>query len=410
MNILIVTQYFWPEDFRINDLALGLKDKGHQITVLTGQPNYPGGSFFSGYGFFRKWREHYEGIEVVRVPLIPRGKGGGLRLALNYLSFVFFASLLSPFRCRGKYDVIFVYEPSPVTVGLPALLLKKLKRAPVAFWVQDLWPESLSATGAVKSAWILKLVERLVKFIYRGCDLILVQSKAFYDPIQKLGVEMARIEYFPNSAEALYKPVTLTNDAPERAAMPDGFRVMFAGNIGVAQDFETILAAAEKLKAYPDIHWVVLGDGRMAPWVKEQITQRGLSDTVHLLGRHPVEAMPRYFALADAMLVTLKREPIFALTIPAKVQSYLACGKPIVAALDGEGASVVTEARAGLTAPAESPDALAAAILEMYRMSESDRQAMGERGLQYFETHFERNMLLARLDDWFNRMKNRPND
>lgn len=405
MKILIVSQYFWPEDFRINDLALGLKDKGHKITVLTGLPNYPSGSFFPGYGFFRKLRENYEGIEVVRVPLIPRGKGSGVRLALNYFSFVFFACLLSPFCCRRKYDVIFVYEPSPITVGLPALLLKKLKQAPIVFWVQDLWPESLSATGAVKSAWILRLVEGLVKYIYQGCDLILVQSKAFYAPIEKLGVDKARIQYFPNSAEALYKPVVLEHDAAEIAAMPNGFRVMFAGNIGAAQDFGTILGAAEKLKSYPDIHWLILGDGRMLPWVKDQIAKRGLGGTFHLLGRHPVEAMPRYFALADAMLVTLKKEPIFSLTIPAKVQSYLACGKPLIAALDGEGARIVQEAGAGLTPAAENSEDLANSVLEMYRMSPAERLAMGELGKQYFELNFERSILFDRLDKWFDNLK-----
>jgi len=405
MKILIVSQYFWPESFRINDLALGLKDKGHKITVLTGLPNYPGGSFFPGYGFFRKLHEDHEGIEVVRVPLIPRGKGSGFRLILNYFSFVFFASLLSPFRCRGEYDVIFVYEPSPITVGLPALLLKKLKHAPIVFWVQDLWPESLSATGAVKSAWILGLVEGLVKYIYRGCDSILVQSKAFYAPIKKLGVDKARIRYFPNSAEALYKPIVLEHDAPESVVMPNGFRVMFAGNIGAAQDFDTILSAAERLKSYPDIHWLILGDGRMLPWVKEQIAKRGLEDTVHLLGRHPVEAMPRYFSLADAMLVTLKKEPIFSLTIPAKIQSYLACGKPLIAALDGEGARIIQEAGAGLTPAAENPEDLANAVLEMHRMSAAERHAMGERGRQYFECNFERSMLIERLDRWLNDLK-----
>jgi len=402
MRILIVTQYFWPEDFRINDLALGLRGKGHAITVLTGQPNYPQGVFFHGYGFFKKKREDYNGVEVVRVPLLPRGNGGGLRLVLNYLSFALFASILAPFRCRKGYDVIFVYEPSPITVGLPALLLKRLKHAPIVFWVQDLWPESLSATGAVRSVWALKLVERLVRYIYRGCDIILVQSRAFFLPIEKLGVAPERIRYFSNSAEEFYQPVTIAADAPERAAMPEGFRVMFAGNIGAAQDFENIIGAAERLKAYPDIHWVILGDGRMAAWVKNQIEERGLGGTVHLLGRHHVESMPRFFSLADAMLVTLKKQPIFSLTVPAKVQSYLACGKPLIAALDGEGARIVREAAAGLTPSAENPEELANAVLEIYRMSRYEREAMGARGRQYFEIHFERNVLLERLNGWLN--------
>ena len=400
MKILIVTQYFWPENFRINDLAVGLNEKGHQVTVLTGIPNYPDGHFFQGYGFFKNVRQDYHGVKVMRSPLVPRGKGGGFRLALNYLSFAFFASILAPFFCRGKFDLIFVYEPSPITVCLPALLLKKLKSAPVMFWMQDLWPESLSATGAVRSEKILKIVDILVRFIYRGCDLILVQSRAFVEPIKRQGGDPDRTLYFPNSAEELYQPVILEKDAPERAVMPEGFCVTFAGNIGAAQDFGTILNAAELLKDHTEINWVIIGDGRMFPWVKSQIIERNLMRTVHLLGRYPVEAMPRYFSLADALLVTLRKEPIFELTIPSKIQSYLACAKPIIAALDGEGARIIEEAGAGLTCPSENPGALAKAVLTLYNMPLSERQTMGMRGRTYFNSHFEHKMLLDRLEIW----------
>ncbi len=405
MKILIVTQYFWPEEFRINDLALGLREFGHQITVLTGMPNYPGGRLFPGYRLWRPAREDYHGVEIIRVPLIPRGKGGGVRLALNYLSFALLASLLGPFRCSNGCDVIFVYEPSPVTVGIPARLLKAVKRAPIIFWVQDLWPESLAATGAVRAAWILRLVEAMVRWIYRGCDRILVQSRAFVAPIQALGANAAHIDYYPNSAEAIYRPLSLRLGAPECPQLPAGFRVMFAGNIGAAQDFETIIEAAARLRDHPAIQWIVLGDGRLFERVKEQVEKHGLQRTFHLLGRQPLETMPRYFALADTMLVTLKKEPIFALTIPAKVQSYLACAKPMVAALAGEGARVIEEAGAGLAVPPEDAAALANAVLAMYKMAPAERMAMGTRGREYFELHFERDMLLRRLDGWVLQLK-----
>ena len=407
MEILIITQYFWPENFRINELALGLKDKGHQVTVMTGLPNYPDGRFFPGYGFLKNRHQDYNGIKVIRVPLLPRGESKGLRLALNYFSFAFFASVFSPFLCRGKFDLIFVYEPSPVTVGLPALVLKKLKSAPIMFWVQDLWPESLSATGEVRSIWILKMVEWLVRYIYRGCDRVLVQSKAFIAPIERMGVPARHILYFPNSAEQLYQPMNLEPDAPERSGIPLGFRVMFAGNIGTSQDFATILSAAQKLKGYPDIHWLIIGNGRMFSWVEAQVQERCLAETIHLLGRHPVEAMPRYFALADVMLVTLKRKPIFSLTIPSKVQSYLACGKPIIGVLDGEGARIIEEAGAGLTCPAENAGALADAVLSMYHMPQSERQAMGMCGRAYFNAHFEHKLLLDRLESWMEALRKR---
>ena len=405
MHVLIVTQYFWPENFRINDVAIGLKENGHEVTVLTGQPNYPEGRFFPGYGCWSKTEESYHGIRVLRVPLIPRGNGGALRLLLNFCSFALSASVFGAWRCRASYDVILVFEPSPVTVGIPAIVLKKLRGAPILFWVQDLWPESLSATGATKSRWILGIVESLVQRIYRQCDRILVQSEAFRTPIERLGVKREHIMYFPNSAEAFYQPLSLEREAPEHSQLPSGFRVVFGGNIGKAQSFGTILDAAELLKDQPEIHWIVLGDGRMFTWLQDQVERRGLGRTVHLLGRFPAESMPRYFALADVLLVTLLEQPIFALTIPSKVQSYLACGKPIVAALSGEGARIIREAEAGLTPPPEDPRALANSVLAMYNMPAEVRRAMGLRGRTYFETHFERMLLLERLDLWMNEVK-----
>jgi glycosyltransferase involved in cell wall biosynthesis len=295
-----------------------------------------------------------------------------------------------------------VYEPSPITVGVPALVVRALKGTPLLFWVQDLWPESLSATGALRSPPLLRWVERLVRYIYRRCDRILVPSRAFIEPIVRLGINAQRILYLPNTAEALYRPASRTDDPPLAAGLPTGFRVMFAGNIGAAQSFETILAAAERLKSRHGIHWLIVGEGRMQSWVAAEVVRRNLQENVHLLGQHPVHAMPAFFGLADAMLVTLKKDPIFAMTIPTKLQSYLACGKPIVAAIDGEGARVVLEARAGLACPAEEPEALAAAVLAMARLAPEARHEMARRGREYFELHFERAAVLERLEACMN--------
>ena len=400
MRILIVTQYFWPESFRINDLATGLSERGHEVTVYTGKPNYPEGRYYPGYGFLARTREDYHGVRVIRAPLVPRGRSGRIGLVVNYLSYALLASAAAPFLCRGDYDAILVFEPSPITVGLPAVVLKWLKRAPLLFWVQDLWPENLSATGMVRSHWVLAAVARFARFLYRRSDLVLVQSEAFTAPIRALGIEERKILYYPNSAEAIYRPVAAGAPAPGQPPLPEGFRVMFAGNIGAAQDFETILGAAERLRGESAIHWTIVGDGRMQPWVEAEIARRGLSGTVHLLGRHPMEAMPPLFAEADAMLVTLRNEPVFALTIPSKLQSYLACGRPIVAALDGEGARVVREAGAGVAVPAGDARALADAVLGLARRPRPEREAMGASGRRYFERHFERALLLARLEGW----------
>jgi colanic acid biosynthesis glycosyl transferase WcaI len=404
VHILIVTQYFWPESFRINDLATALTERGHGVTVLTGMPNYPDGRFFKGYGPFSPSREHFGRAHVYRVPLVSRGRSRGLRLVLNYLSFAIAASVLGPLRCRCKFDVILVYGPSPVTVALPAVLMRWLKRAPLMFWVQDLWPESLAATGAVSSPWILGLIAKLVAFIYRRCDRILAQSQGFIARIAAVSGDPDRIRYFPNWAEMLYRPTQLDANAPETREMPAGFRIMFAGNLGTAQSFETILAAAERLKGHREIFWVILGDGHAKDWIQQQITARGLGGQVRLLGQRPVQQMPRYFSLADALLVTLRRDPIFALTVPSKIQSYLACGRPIVAALDGEGAAVVEKSKAGLICAAEDSAGLSENILLLYRMSRAEREAMGMRGRQYYEATFERERLLDQLEGWMHEL------
>ncbi len=243
MRILIVTQYFHPDSFRITDLAVGLVERGHDVTVLTGVPNYPSGTLFTGYQFWSLRRERYRGIEVIRVPLITRGSKSSLRLFLNYLSFAVIASLVGPFRCRGRYDFIFVAQYSPVFVGLPAILFKWLKKAPLYWWVQDLWPESLSATGVVTNTWVLRSIDRLVQWMYRRCDRILVQSMGFIEPVARSGFPRSSITYFPNWAEDVYQG-SATVGASELKKIPSGFIVMFAGNIGDAQDFPSILKAA----------------------------------------------------------------------------------------------------------------------------------------------------------------------
>ncbi len=397
MHVLIVSQYFWPENFRINDLAIGLLERGHQVTVLTGVPNYPEGSFFAGYGYFSK-QQNYHGVKVLRVPLIPRGKGGGLRLALNYISFAISSTVAAPFVCKEKYDLIFVFQLSPITSALPALLLKKIKKIPILFLIQDLWPESLLATGAVKSKLLLSLVARLVSFIYQRCDKILIQAKSFACSVQQYGGATVFTDYFPNSAEGLF--CATSSAMPAIPHLPDGFKVIFTGNIGAAQDFETIISAVEKLKGYKEIHWIIVGDGRRREWAEAEAKKRGLTAHIHFMGRFPLDTMPVFFSQADALLVTLKKEPIFAMTIPSKIQSYLAFGKPIIAALDGEGAKIIEEARAGFIAPSGKPDKLADAVLKLYKIPKLDREKMGVNGKAYYEANFDREMLLDRLEGW----------
>jgi len=397
MKILLVTQYFWPESFRVNDLVEGLIARGHEVTVLTGLPNYPAGRLFKGYTVAGPYVEEFRGARVIRVPLIPRGDGGALRLAANYLSFVLSASIAVWLR-KWRGDAIFVYEPSPFTVGIPAIVLKKRIKRPIVFWVQDLWPESLSATGAVRSPKIVTLVARMVRWIYGKCDRILVQSRAFVEPAIAAGAECERIDYLPNWAEPLF--LRDVPESAERGRIPAErrFRVMFAGNLGEAQSLETLVEAAKLLKACAPIEWVVLGDGRREAWLKRRIVEESLEAHVTMLGRRPVTEMPAYFSKADVMLVTLKREPIFAYTIPSKVQSYMACAKPIVGALDGEGARIVNESGCGIAVGADDARALAAAVEAMYHKAPAELREMGNRGRNYYNRNFHREVLLARLE------------
>lgn len=401
MRILIVTQYFWPENFRITDLAIALKDKGHDVTVLTGMPNYPSGKVYEGYSWWKNRRELMQDIPVIRVPLFVRRESKSWQLAMNFLSFVVSGCLFAPWLLQEKkFDVVFSYEPSPVTVAIPAILMKRLKKAPLLFWVQDLWPETLAATGAVKSPAILSAVRHMVRWIYRSCDRILVQSRGFVEPVIDIGAEKDRVEYFPNWAESLYEPVLLNATAPERDEVPDdGFVLMFAGNLGVAQSLETIIAAAEILKDEA-IHWVFLGDGRRRVWLQDEIKAKGLHNNVHVLGSRPMETMPAYFSLASAMLVTLRDDPVMATTIPGKVQSYFACARPVLGALNGEGAKVINESGAGYSVASDDCQGLAAEVLKMSKLSDAEREEMGQAALRYCQENFDRNMLVQQLESW----------
>lgn len=405
MRILVVSQYFWPESFRINDLVAELSARGHEITVLTGLPNYPEGEVYPEFRADPARFARYQGARVVRVPMLSRGRSRS-RLVLNYASFALAGALLGPLRLHDqKWDAIFVFQTSPITAALPALLLRKLKDTPVLMWVLDLWPESLSAVGAVRSPKILDAVGQLVSFTYRRCDLILAQSKAFFSNIERWAGDTSRVRYFPGWAEAVFHEGVSVDVAPELLPWQGRFKVLFAGNIGEAQDFPAILDAAERLRDREDIQWIVLGDGRAAPALKEQIGRRGLGERVHLLGRFPLERMPSFFAGADALLVSLKADPTFASTIPGKVQSYLAAGVPLLGMLDGEGARVIEESGAGLAAPAGDGRALAERVQALARMSPTERAQMGARGRAYCAREFDRKVLIDRLEGWLRDLK-----
>lgn len=396
MRVLIVSQYYWPENFLINDLTSLLAASGLEVTVLTGKPNYPEGEFFAGYRSWGVQREFHDGVSIVRVPIARRGKQSRIRLATNYASFIISASTLGLWSIRRqKYDVIFVYAPSPLLQALPALLFARLKNAKLFVWVQDLWPESLSATGYLKSPVIMKFVAALVRLIYISSDRILVQSEAFIERVAQF-TERRKIRYFPN----LYRPAAIQEPSDRAkmlaADMMNSFAVVFAGNLGAAQALDTMIDAAEQLKARRDIRFYIIGSGSRGQWLAKQVKDRDLSN-VELCGRFEASDMPALLQAAGSLLVTLAADEIFALTVPSKLQAYLSAGKCIIASINGEGARIVDVARAGLVSASEDAGALANSIETMADLPVEERNSMGARGAAYFKANFSADKLTRDL-------------
>lgn len=393
MKILFFSQYFFPEEFRANDIVRGLTEKGHQVTVVTGIPNYPKGNFFPGYNLFMgPYTEYWHGVKIIRMPLFPRGSGGRIGLVLNYCSFALFASLLAPFRLRGDYDIILCWMVSPVSQVLPAIFAKRLNAVPLVLWVMDLWPDSLSASGQIRSKSIVRMAGVVTRWVYRKCDRILGQTRSFAPHIAKVAdIPVSSVGYMPQ-----WEP-DLAEASATVPPLPEGFRVMFTGNIGNAQDFETTIAAANILRERQDIHWIIIGEGVALAHARRQVRSLGLETNFHFLGRFPIEAMPAFYREADVLLATLRPADIFARTIPTKILSYLASEVPLITAIDGEVARVVEESGAGAAVPAGQAPLLAEAVKRMADMPKAQRDEMGARGRRYFLENFDRSRLLGRL-------------
>ncbi|NWA26181.1 glycosyltransferase family 4 protein [Pseudomonas gingeri] len=411
LKVLVVTQYFWPENMRINSMVEGFVAKGHDVTVLTGVPNYPEGRVYLDYKKDPEQFSSYCGAQVVRVPMLMRGRHS-ITLVLNYLSFFTSASVLGAYKLRGqKFDAIFVYAVSPIVSAIPALVIGHLKKIPVFIWVLDLWPETLSAVGVVKSKRLLGLVGRLVSWIYNRADYLLLQSKSFGENVRKYctkDISPERLIYFPSWAEDEF---STRNDAVSDLLKRDDsiFTIVFAGNIGEAQDFPSILEAMQSIRDELPVRWVIVGDGRASEWLGGQVAERGLTNVL-LLGRHPLEKMPALFATADALLVSLKTNEVFEKTIPGKVQAYLASGRPVIAMIDGEAANVVLESGAGMACPSGDALGLANIVRSMAQLTAGQRIKMGEAGRKFYVENFSKVTLFDRLEMLFRKSSLRRND
>lgn len=394
MDILIVSQYFWPENFKGNDVAFELARKGHNVTVLTAKPNYPGGSFYKGYSFFGQSQEIVRGVTVFRVPVFPRKSGNAFYLALNYFSFVFFSYWAFLFRIKNIYDVILVQQLSPVFSALPGIWIKKKYSIKLVLWVLDLWPDSITAAGRIKSKSIISWVDKMVKKIYNNSDQILISSYSFENSIRSRLIKNIDITYFPNWAEDIFLVGNINNKVD--IELPHGFNIMFAGNIGEANDFEAIIKAA-RLTREKGINWIIIGDGRKLPWLRKEIENQRL-ENIFLKGHHPIEKMPEIFHLADALLVSLKGDEVFKLTVPAKIQAYMASGKIILGMLNGEGAEIIKKADCGFTVNAGDFIGLAQLAVRVSLLSQKEKEKLEKNGMDYYSGNFDKAKLMKQIE------------
>lgn len=402
-HILVVSQYFYPENFRINDICKEWVKRGYKVTVLTGIPNYPQGSFYKGYSWFRGRRETYEGMDIIRIPLIPRGHNA-LMLMLNYVSFVISGWFWKTFTGL-KADRVFICEVSPMTQALPGVWYAKRRRIPCSIYVQDLWPENVEIVTGLHNKHILGAIDRMVDGIYRRCDKIYATSPSFVKRLEERESVYtdgeSKVKYWPQYAEEFYRPVE-KEELPDLPLEDNRFQVIFTGNIGYAQGLDILPKAARILKDRGrECCFLLVGDGRYREKLEEEIRTEQVAEMFRLLGRKPAEDVPKYLAHGDAAFISFADNELFQMTIPAKLQSYLACAMPILAAAGGETVRILQEAGCGICSKLGDPEALADAIVRFMELPVEDRNKMREAAENYSARQFAKKTLMDRMDEEF---------
>ncbi|MDT2706169.1 glycosyltransferase family 4 protein [Enterococcus dispar] len=379
MKILIVCQHYFPEQFRINDIAEEMVRQGHEITVLTGKPNYPEGKIKKGYLIGKKV-EIINGVKVIRCPIIPRRKSK-IFMLLNYISYVVTASIKSCFL-ESDFDVVYVYQLNPVTMAIPALFIKKIKKINVHLYCLDIWPEAVSSRGMDEDSLFFKTAYWLSKKIYGGVNSISVTSQLFIDYFKEYYPNLSVPSYIPQHAEDIF--------SIEEVIKHEVFTFCFAGNIGNLQSVETIIKAAYFLKDKIEDDFLVLivGDGVAKENCEQLVKKLGIADRVTFVGNKPLTQMPEYYRAADAMLLTLINNEKIAYTLPGKTQSYMAMGKPIVAAISGEAKLVIEESDCGWVSPPEDSELLSLNMLKCMSSNQELLNSKGKNGYKYYLNHF----------------------
>lgn len=385
MKLLIVTSHFYPENFKCNDMAFELQRRGHNVTVLAPIPDYPLGKYYDGYGVFKKRKETINGVRVIRTFVTPRRGATPMWLALNYFTHTLFSTLRAVWLAMfERFDSIIVHETSPVTIAIPAVLIKKITKTPLHFWVLDLWPESLSAAGGIRNKGILSLFSKITSWLYKNSDTLLIGSKGYRISINKLGNFDSKIHYFPNWVEN----TLISTSSCTVPDFPSGFNVLVGGNMGDAQDLPHVMEAFKLLKG-KSINIIFVGDGRKKEYVIEFVRKNGLDQQVYCFGRFPLATMPSLFKQADVLFMALKDSPIFSLTVPSRLQAYMSSGKPVVAMINGEGRDVIKEADCGWSVRAEDSIGLAELLLKLSTTKPEILKEKGENGKKYSLEHYD---------------------
>jgi len=391
-RIVVISQYFYPEEFRINDLCVAWVTRGYDVTVITGIPNYPKGRFFQGYGWFRKRTETHQGVRIIRLPILARGKGF-VRLSLNYISFVMSGFVWARFTTM-KADVVFVNEVSPMTQALPGIWFGQRRKIPVLLYVQDLWPENIEATIGSKRKRFLRGIDQLVRGIYHDVTTILTSSNAYIDNIRSKGIDPTKLIYWPQYAELFYQPVSKLS----RFVIPDtpSTKIIFTGNMGVAQGLQLLIDVANAT-SHLDVEYYFVGDGSEKANLIHLAQQRQLAN-VYFLDSVKATEVPQYLAQCDLAYLSLIDAPIYELTVPAKLQSYLACGIPVLGSVKGEVARILETSQAGFVSPPGDAIALQAAIQRFMNLDSHEIRQLRSNARSAYERMFEKEMLLNQMD------------
>jgi glycosyltransferase involved in cell wall biosynthesis len=395
VNILFFSQHFWPENFIINDLVRTFsKDKSSEISVLTSKPNYPKGVIYKGYNVYDVTKENYFGANLFRVPVLLRKKSF-LGLFLNYLSFIISATILTPFLLWYKrINIIFVYGTSPILQVLPAIFISFLKKAKLIIWVQDLWPESVEAAGYVRNKYLLSIIRFFVKYIYAKADLILVQSQAFEQKILSIN-NKCNVLYLPNFAPSEYeKNIDLIYKSTHR--VNEIFEVVYAGNLGRAQNLDVILKAFKLLVPYKKIKFYLIGEGSYKENLIKQTKELNLHNVV-FVEFLPLKNLKKRIKRSSLLLLSLKENEVLNLTIPSKFQAYLTFGKPILVAANGEVSRLVKKSQSGTAVSPISEFLIANSILHYYKMNPLDRAKIGLKGLNFYKKNYHSDIIYKKL-------------